>query len=361
MRKMPKTPALVISLIAVTALAACTQAPDETPPSVLEEPKATVAILERPSIVATTSILGSVAQQIATCVADQEGAESRHVRTLLPIGTDPHDFQPSSEQVAAMESADIVIANGLLLEEGLTTVFDRLQEAGANLWLTAEWIEALEFAGHSGDDHGHDDHGHDDHGHDDHGHGDHSDDVTDDAHAHGDNDPHFWFDMSKMAEVAVELGERLTDETGDTAWSECGVTVGASITNAEAEVIELFTTVDRDKRVIITDHDAFAYLAERYDFEIAGVVIPGGSTLSDATSAELARLVDAVDKRGIRALIGSIHSPSRLLDAIAEESGGSLQVVPLYVESVGEPGTPAADYQGMMIWNAQQIVKALQD
>jgi zinc/manganese transport system substrate-binding protein len=90
-------------------------------------------------------------------------------------------------------------------------------------------------------------------------------------------------------------------------------------------------------------------------------VIPGGSTLSEATSQDLARLVADVNDRGIKALIGNVQQQNRLLDAIADESGGTLQVVPIYVESIGEPGSPAADYQGMMIWNAQQMVQALQD
>jgi len=336
-----KTTTVSLSLLSVAALAACTQVADPTPVSPDQEAAPAPVILDTPSIVATTSILGNIAQQIAVCVADQQGAVSGHVRTLLPIGTDPHDFQPSSEQVAAMEAADIVIANGLNLEESLSTVFQRLDESGANLWLTAEWIDPLEFAGLSDDD----------------GHN-HGDDHADD---HGDEDPHYWLDMNRMSIVSVELGSRLADITGDPIWADCADQVAASIDEAEQQVIGLFDQVDVTKRVIITNHDAFAYLANRYNFDIAGVVIPGGSTLAEATSADLARLVAEVDARGITALIGNIHQPNRLLDALAEESGGTLTVVPIYVESVGEAGSPAADYQGMMVWNAQQIVEALQD
>ena len=345
-----KTTTVSLALLSVAALAACTQTVEPAAISVDQDeaPAPAPVVLDTPSIVATTSILGSVAEQIATCVADKEGAVSGHVRTLLPIGTDTHDFQPSSEQVAAMMGADIVIANGLFLEEGLITVFDQLEADGANLWMTAEWIDPIEFAGLSVDD-GHN-HGHD-HGHD----------EEKDSHDHGDEDPHYWFDMNRMAAVSQELGSRLASETGDATWAQCGEEVSASISFAEEQVIELFSQVDADKRVIITDHDAFAYLADRYGFEIAGVVISGGSTLSEATSADLARLVAQVNDRGIRALIGNVQQQNRLLDAIADESGGTLMVVPIYVESIGEPGSPAADYQGMRIWNAQQIVQALQD
>jgi zinc/manganese transport system substrate-binding protein len=370
MRNIRNPYTLTLSVAAVAALGACTQAADTTEEA---EAPATQTVFDSPSIVATTSILGNVAEQIATCVADKAGGVSEHVTTLMPIGTDSHDFQPSSAQVATMMSADIVIGNGLYLEEGLMSAFEQLEEDGANLWLTAEWIDPIEFAGHghSHDDHdhghSHDDHdhghSHDDHDHDhDHGHKDDDDHGHDHhGHSHGDEDPHFWFDMSRMALVSTELGDRLTDTTGDAAWAECGAEVAASISSAEEQVMALFAEIDVDKRVIVTDHDAFAYLADRYDFEIAGVVIPGGSTLAEATSQDLARLVADVDDRGIKALIGNVQQQNRLLDAIADESGGTLQVVPIYVESIGEPGSPAADYQGMMIWNAQQIVQALRD
>ena len=167
--------------------------------------------------------------------------------------------------------------------------------------------------------------------------------------------------MSRVASVSTELGKQLAETTGNAAWSECGDEVAASIMEAEEQVFAFYNSIDPEKRVIVTDHDAFAYLADRYDFDIAGVVIPGGSTLAEATSQDLAQLVADINERDIKALIGNIQQQNRLLDAIAGESGGTLQVVPIYVESIGEPGGEAADYQGMMIWNAQQIVEALQD
>lgn len=348
------TPLLTIGLGSVLLLAAC--APQTSPEpaeeaSTPQEPE--TVILDSPSIVATTSILGDVAGQIATCVADSEGAVSEHVRTLLPIGTDPHDFEPSSEQVAAMVQADIVVANGLMLEEGLLGIFDQIEAEGGNLWETAEWVDPLEFSGKA-DDHDHD------HEHD-HDHGEAHEEGDDHGHSHGDFDPHYWLDMSRMASVASELGSQLTAITGETAWSECGNDVSASITSAEEEVIAILSSIPEERRVLITDHDAFAYLADRYGFEIAGVVIPGGSTLAEATSQDIAQLVQEIENRGVLALIGSVFKENTLLDTISSESGGQVSVVPLYVESVGEPGSETGSYQAMMLWNAEQIANALQD
>jgi zinc/manganese transport system substrate-binding protein len=308
-----------------------------------------------PQIVVTTSVIGSVVGQVADCVAGGEGESGGQVRVLLPIGTDPHDFQPSSEQVATMVSADVVIANGLLLEEGLEAVLDEIEADGGAVWRVAEWIDPLAFSGdHSEDEHAEEEGHADEEGHDDEGHEEGAD------HGHGDEDPHFWLDMSRMAAVAEEVGARLSVDHGED-WTRCGQEVASDILDTEQEVFAEFETMTPDRRVIVTDHDAFSYLADRYDFDIAGVVIPGGSTLAEPTSQDLARLIETIRERNIGVLIGSVFRSSPLLDALAEESGGDLRVVELYVESVGEPGSDQASYQQMMAFNARALAEALQD
>lgn len=339
-------------LVALLTLSGCASASSEAEPS--------------PQIVVTTSVIGSVVGQIADCVAGGEGESGDQVRVLLPIGTDPHDFQPSSEQVATMVSADVVIANGLVLEEGLEAVFEEIEADGGTVWRVAEWIDPLPFSG----DHGHDEHAEeeslaedsqgDEHAEEE-AHTDADDGHADEAeHGHGDEDPHFWLDMSRMAAVAEEVGSRLSGEHGD-EWTRCGQEVASDILDTEQEVFVQLEMISPDRRVIVTDHDAFSYLADRYDFEIAGVVIPGGSTLSEPTSQDLARLVATIRERDIGVLIGSVFRSSPLLGALAEESGGDLLVVDLYVESVGEAGSDQATYQQMMVFNARALAEALQD
>ena len=91
------------------------------------------------------------------------------------------------------------------------------------------------------------------------------------------------------------------------------------------------------------------------------MVIPGGSTLAEPTSQDLARLIETIRERNIGVLIGSVFRSSPLLEALAEESGGELRVVELYVESVGEQGSDQASYQQMMVFNARALAEALQD
>jgi zinc/manganese transport system substrate-binding protein len=111
--------------------------------------------------------------------------------------------------------------------------------------------------------------------------------------------------------------------------------------------------------VMVTDHDAFGYLADAYDFEVAGVVIPGGSTLAEPSSAELAELVETIQAEGVPAIFSNTADSSALVDAVAAEAGTQVEVVELFVGSLGPDGSGADTYTGMVTTNAQLIADAL--
>lgn len=301
------------------------------------------------SIVATTTILGSVAGDIATCAGGS-------VTTLMPIGADPHDFTPSSAQVAEIVGADVVIANGLGLEEGLADALSSAAADGAEVIEVAELVDPIEFGagGHSHEDEDHADEAHDE------SHDEAHDEAKEDDHDHGSLDPHFWFDMNRMADAAVIIGDDLA-ELGGPAYAECGEQVAAEIRGAESEVAELLESVPADRRILVTDHDALGYLADAYGYEVAGVVIPGGSTLAEPSSAELRQLVETIQAEGVPAIFANTADPTVLADAVAAEAGENVEVVVLYVGSLGEPGSGADTYISMMLTDARLIADALRD
>lgn len=108
----------------------------------------------------------------------------------------------------------------------------------------------------------------------------------------------------------------------------------------------------------MTDHDAFGYFADAYDFEVAGVVVPGGSTLARPSSAEMAALARTVRETGVPAIFANTANPQALVDALAQEVA-RVDVVDLYVGSLGDPGSGAESYQGLMTTNARRIAHAL--
>jgi len=279
-------------------------------------------------VVATTTVLGDVTEQVVTCGGGD-------VTVLMPIGTDPHEFTPSSEQVAQLVRANLVVANGLGLEEGLAQALESAESDGARVLTIADKVDPIEFGGH-----------------DDHAEGD--------GHDHGSQDPHVWMDMNRMADAAQIIGDELAETTGDAAYAECGTQVADDIRAAETEVRTLLEGVPADRRILVTDHDALGYLADAYGYEVVGTVIPGGSTLGQPSSADLADLVATMRAEGVTTIFSGVGNPAAVADAVAAELGDDVQVVSLYEGSVGEPGSGAETYIGMMKANASAIASALQ-
>jgi ABC-type Zn uptake system ZnuABC Zn-binding protein ZnuA len=206
------------------------------------------------------------------------------VTTVIPVGADPHDFSPSSADVATMVGADVVIANGLGLEEGIEDALGSAGDDGARVIEIAPLVNPIEFGGH----------GHEDETHGEDGHADEGDD-----HGHGSLDPHVWFDMNRMADAAVIIGDALAETGGDT-YATCGQQVADEIRAGEAEVRALLESVPEDKRVLVTDHDALGYLAEEYGYEVAGVVISLYQTVRAGVRAAVTDDVERVLGRPAR-------------------------------------------------------------
>ncbi len=323
---------LVVATLIVSACAGA-PVPDEQP----EQPVAVPdqgPVIQAPDVMVSNSILGSVVADILTCAVGD--AESMTV--VMPLGTDPHDFQPSSEQVAAMVRSELVVVNGLGLEQGLEGALDAAVLDGGNIVTATDFIEPLLWSAFI-----------DDHGHDDHDHGDEE------------YDPHFWFDMSQMALVAEGIGTSLASASGESVFADCGVEVAGDIRLAEADVQAILDTVPEARRVLVTDHEALSYFANRYGFTIAGVVIPGGSTMGAPDSRALAALVRVIEDNDVPAIFGNQSLNPAVLEALAAEAGRDVEVVSLFVESLGGPGSEAESYVQMMMSNASRIAKALRD
>ncbi len=347
-------PSLLVAGAAATVLvlASCSPGTQEDPADTSADTSPTAAqAQDAPSVVVTTTVLGSVVGEILACAVGDDSS----MTVLMPIGADPHDFQASSAQVALMAGADLVVVNGLGLEEGVLDAVENVEADGVPVLEIAALVDPLPFGeGHSEDKA--DEESHDDHGHED----EHAEEESHDDHGHGEFDPHFWFDMERMALAAELIGAEL-EVNGDQTFASCGETVAAEIRATEAVVAEGLSSVPEANRVLVTDHDALGYLAERYDFEVVGVVIPGGSTLGDANSSDLAELVATIQDEGVRAIFGSTAGSPALLETLADEVGGSVQVVELFVGSLGGPGSGAESYAEMMTTNATRIAAALAD
>ena len=305
-----------------------------------------------PTVVATTSIWADVTANVAC-----DGLAT--IETIIPLGGDPHSFEPSLRDRETMDNAELVVANGLFLEESLADTIDAVESNGVTVLRVGDGLDALPAGDESHDDHDDHDDGDD---HDDHGDGDddHSDDDTShDDHDHGDFDPHVWWDPTRMAAAVPLIADALADAGVDrAALDACSDGYIGELNTLDAEVTSLVAPLSPDQRVLVTNHDSLSYFADRYDFDVVGSVIPSSSSLAATSPAELDALADEITALGVPAIFADTQSSTDDADALADRIG-DVEVVSLLTGTLDEPGSAAGTYTGWLLQNVQTIVDAL--
>lgn len=311
-----------------------------------------------PAVIATTSIWADVTSQVA-CGEVQ-------VDTLIPIGTDAHEFEPTVQEADELRDAALVVANGLGLEEGLTDTLDAAEQDGVTVVEVGPELDPI--AG--GDDHAEDEAGHSEeeaHSEDEAEHSEEAAHSEDDAahseeegHDHGDgDDPHVWMDPERVAMAVPVIAEALEQVDGLPVDAEqlqtCADEYVAELTDLSDEMASTLGALEGSQRHLVTNHEALGYLADRFDLEVIGAVIPSTSTLGETNVRDLDELARTMQDEGVTRIFGEVTGSDQVATALAEKVGADVEVVALFTESVGEPGSGAETYLDMMRENAARI------
>ncbi len=212
----------------------------------------------------------------------------------------------------------------------------------------------IAFVGVFGETEGHEEHGHEEEEHMEEGEDEHGHD-----HAHGEQDPHFWFDPVRVQQAVNVIAAQLStvDSDGQTAYRENAAAYNRELDDLHAWITEQVSVLPEDHRVLVTSHDAYQYYAQRYGFEIVGTIFPL-STEVEPSARDLAMLAELIEHEGVPAVFGETTHSDRMLRRIAEETGATI-ISGLYSGSLGEPGGEAGNYIDMMRFNTTTIVEGL--
>ncbi|WP_328812496.1 zinc ABC transporter substrate-binding protein AztC [Rhodococcus sp. NBC_00297] len=275
---------------------------------------------DRPVVMVSTNILGDVVEELV--------GDEAEVVTLMKPNADPHSFEISAQEGARLRSADLVVSNGLGLEEGLQQHLDAAAAEKVPTFVAGDVIDVLDYR--EGD-------------------------------AAGSPDSHFWTDPARMIAVVDALEPVLGDLDGvdPATMSTRAAEYRGQLQSLDEEMSASFAAIPDERRALVTNHHVFGYLADRFDFEVVGAVIPGGTTLAAPSASDLSDLVDAVDSTGVRTVFAESSSPDRLVQALASEADISVDVVQLFTESLTGPDGGAPDYLTMMRVNTERIAAGL--
>ena len=300
-----------------------------------------------------------------THFAEEVAGDLATVEQITPLGSDPHSYEPTPKKMQQVYNADLLIFNGAGQDEWAERIHSELEGNGVRTIAATEIVERMAYEEEDHDEHDdHDEHGHhDDHAdHDDHD--DHEDDHEDHDehghhdHEHGEWDPHVWLDPVRAQKIVQTIASELSaiDPTNAEGYKS----------NADSYVLRL-QELDTDIRTglsncaldsVIVSHDAFRYLAARYEFhtlEIAGL-----SPSAVPSPARLAELADVASEEGIQHVFFETHVSSALSDTLAEEIGAETLVLHSLEARTQEERTAGKTYIDLMRQNFANLQIALQ-
>jgi len=319
---------LLVSVVAISALSvAATGCGDDSSNG---SPEDSLAPSQSPSpksaqIVTTNAILGAVLIEVV-------GVDA--VSVIIPNGKDPHDYEPSAQDVAELMEADLIVETGLAYDVGLDKTVDSARDEGVRVFTVSDHVTLKDSDGETTADHSEEDHAE---------HGDHGDDGS---------DPHFLSDPETMKQMVPALVEVLEEITGaDLSEEEASLT--QMFEKAHTDVLAVMSSLDDTPCTLVTGHKSMRYFADRYECEVVGAIIPGSSSTAEATAGQLAELKEQAEAAGVGAIFVDEGTPSKVADQIASEIGVSVYQLPSH--TVPDDG----GYHAYVIALADVIVKGL--
>jgi ABC-type Zn uptake system ZnuABC Zn-binding protein ZnuA len=174
----------------------------------------------------------------------------------------------------------------------------------------------------------------------------------------GGPDPHFWQDPTLVKKSVANIAAELTkvDPGGAAGYEARATDYTAQLDDLDTELKTAYGAVPPERRKMVTDHDAFNYLARRYRITLVGAVIPSLSTAAEPSARETAKLIDTIKSEGVCAVFSESSVDPKLGRQVAEESGATIYP-DLYGDTLGPKGSDGATYLGMMRHNQKVLVK----
>jgi ABC-type Zn uptake system ZnuABC Zn-binding protein ZnuA len=270
----------------------------------------------KPHVLASTSILADIAQNVA--------GDRLKVDSLLPLGVDPHAYQPRPADAAKVAESTVLILNGENYEQVIQPVLDN---AGGQR-LVIEASAGLTPRKATG------------------------------ASEHGVADPHFWLDPNLVINYVENIRDGLStaDPEGSAIYRANADAYIQQLKELDTWIQSQVDTLTPEKKDLVTNHESLGYFADRYKFNIIGEIIPSLSSEASPSAQEMTALVDKIRSSNAMAIFLDAMDNPKLAEQVAQEAGVKV-INDLHLESLTPPDGVAPTYLEMMKYNTSQIVK----
>ncbi len=274
-------------------------------------------------VVTTVSPITSIVENIGGTRIQLEG--------IIPEGVNSHTFEPAPSVARVLSEADLIVLNGLFLEEPTLEMAEANKKPNAVVLALGEkaitreeWQFDFSF-----------------------------------PESEGHPNPHLWPDpllALRYAELVRDELARLDPANAD-YYRQNFEAFKARIEDLDRRIRAAIQTIPPGQRKLLTYHDSWAYFAKRYGMTVIGAVQP--SDFSEPSAREVAGLIEQIRAEGVPAIFGSEVFPSKVMEQIARESGARFIDQLRDDDLPGAPGDPRHSYLGLMLTNMEIMVPAL--
>ena len=266
-----------------------------------------------------------------TSIAAAVAGDRARIEGIVPEGTNSHTYEPDPQIAELLSTADLVLVNGLKLEDPTLELAEanmkpeaKLVELGTTVLPESDYIYDFSF-----------------------------------PEEEGKPNPHLWTDPGYAIEYAALIRDELTALDPDNAAEySANFEAFAAKANELAEAVRADQeTVPEGQLKLLTYHDAYAYFADNFGWTVVGALQP--SSFSDPTPAEVARLIDQVSEQGVPTIFGSEVFPSAVLEEVGRATGARYEDSLRDDDLPGMPGEPEHSWLGLMKYNYSTMVRGL--
>lgn len=306
--------AVVVASLGVAALAACSS-PASTPD--------TSSAPETLLIATTVSPITSIAASI--------GGDRVRIEGIVPEGTNSHTFEPEPRVAALLSTADLILVNGLKLEDPTLELAEankksgaKIVEIGTEVLPESDYIYDFSF-----------------------------------PEEEGKPNPHLWTDTSYAIKYAAAIRDEFSvlDPKNASYYSDNYESFVTKVNELDAAVRKDQQTVPQGNLKLLTYHDAYAYFAKNFGWEVIGAVQP--KNFSDPNASDVAALIDQVKAQGVTTIFGSEVFPSKVLEEIGRATGARYEASLRDDDLPGVPGEAGHSWLGLMKGNYTTMIKGL--
>ena len=292
----------VVALLVALATLACGAGPSASAPTA-----------GHVGVVATTTVFGDLVAQV--------GGDLVTVTSLVPKGGDVHTYEPRPDDVRALARADLVVMNGLGLDDWLDKLLANAPSGTPVIRLAPDLPGASLISGEGG--------------------------VP---------NPHLWLDVSYAEAYVTRIADALAqvDPAHGASYRARSAAYQERLAALDTWIRQQVASIPAQARRIVTFHDAFPYFARAYGITVVGVAVPAPG--QDPSAGYTAQLIEAIRGAGVRAIFSEAQFPAKLVEQLAAETGTKV-VADLYSDSLGDP--PVTSYEAVMRWDVGRLVEAL--